>query len=64
MIQDSLDGKLSVRESAAALNLSERQVIRLRNGVKEKGHMAVVHQTKAALLPTPYPKRPSKPSSL
>ncbi len=44
VIQDSLEGKLSVKEAAAALNLSKRQVIRLRNGVREKEPHAIVHQ--------------------
>lgn len=44
VIQSSLEGKICVEEAAAALNLSKRQVIRLRNGVKENGHSAVVHK--------------------
>jgi len=37
VIQRSLVGAISVKDAAAALNLSERQVIRLRNGVREDG---------------------------
>ena len=40
-IKRSLEGAISVQETAAALNLSTRQVIRLRNGVKELGAYAL-----------------------
>jgi len=43
VIQESLEGKLSVAEASALLGLSERQIIRLRKGVEEKGKGAVKH---------------------
>ncbi len=44
MIQRSLDGEISVKDAAEALDLGTRQVIRLRNGVGEKGAKALVHR--------------------
>lgn len=44
VVQRSLEGMISVRDAAAALNLSTRQVIRLRNGVRENGALALVHK--------------------
>jgi transposase len=44
VVQRSLEGAISVRDAAAALNLSTRQVIRLRNGVRENGALALVHK--------------------
>lgn len=45
VIQRSLDGVISVKEAAEALNLSARQVIRLRNGVKKEGAKALIHKS-------------------
>jgi transposase len=44
VIQKSLDGLISVKDAAAALNLSQRQVIRLRNGVSKNGANALIHK--------------------
>lgn len=44
VIQKSLEGEITVKEAAAALNLSVRQVIRLRNGVRENGAAALIHK--------------------
>lgn len=44
VIQRSLEGNISVKEAAKALNLSTRQVIRLRNGVKAAGVEALIHR--------------------
>jgi len=44
VIRRSLEGFLSVKEVAEALNLSTRQVIRLRNGVRENGAEALIHK--------------------
>lgn len=44
VVQKSLEGAISVIDAAVALNLSTRQVIRLRNGVKENGAEALVHK--------------------
>ena len=44
VIRKSLEGSISVKEAAEALNLSTRQVIRLRNGVREEGASALVHK--------------------
>lgn len=44
VIQKSLEGLISVKEAAAALNLSTRQVIRLREGVSNNGAQALIHK--------------------
>ena len=44
VIQKSLEGTISVKDAATALNLSNRQVIRLRKGVKENGPAALIHK--------------------
>ena len=44
VIKRSLEGGISVKEAAEVLNLSIRQVIRLRNGVKEQGAKALIHK--------------------
>ena len=44
VIKRSLNGAISVMDATAALNLSTRQVIRLRNGVRENGAAALVHK--------------------
>jgi len=44
VIQKSLEGTVTVEEAAAALNLSKRQVIRLRKGVRENGAAALIHK--------------------
>ena len=43
VITDSLECKLSVAEAAKALGISERQVTRLRNGVKNEGAAFLIH---------------------
>jgi len=44
VIGKSLEGTVSVKEAAEILSISERQVIRLRNGVREQGASALVHK--------------------
>jgi len=44
VIEKSLEKIISVKEAAEILGMSERQVIRLRNGVKEQGARALVHK--------------------
>jgi len=44
VIMDSLEGKLTVAEAADAMGISERQVTRLRNGVKQEGAAFLVHK--------------------
>jgi hypothetical protein len=44
VIMASLEGKLTVPEAAKAIGLSERQVTRLRNGVKQEGAAFMVHK--------------------
>jgi len=44
VIQKSLESLISVKEAAAALNLSTRQVIRLRKGVNCEGAQALIHK--------------------
>ena len=51
VIQKSLEGAISVIDATAALNLSTRQVIRLRNGLKENGAEALVHKNQGRTLP-------------
>ena len=46
IIAESLEGKITVPEAALTLGLSERQVTRLRNGVKEKGPEFLIHGNK------------------
>ena len=46
VIMKSLEGKMTVAEVAAALGLSERQVKRLRNGVREEGAAFLIHKSK------------------
>jgi len=46
VIKNSLDGKLTVAEAAAALGISERQITRLRNGVREEGAAFLIHKNK------------------
>lgn len=46
VIQKSLEGIITVKEAAEVLNLSERQVIRLRKGVMENGPAALIHKNK------------------
>jgi transposase len=44
VIDKSLEGTISVKEAAEILSMSTRQVIRLRNGVREQGASALVHK--------------------
>jgi transposase len=46
VIMDSLEGKLSVAAAAEALGISERQMTRLRNGVKKEGAAHLIHKNK------------------
>lgn len=46
VINNSLEGKITVQEAAAALKLSERQITRLRNGVKDEGAAFLIHGNK------------------
>lgn len=39
-----IEGKMLISEAAAILNLSERQVIRIKKGVKEQGDAFVIHK--------------------
>lgn len=44
VIKKSLEGIIGVKEAAEILGISTRQVIRLRNGVKDNGAQALVHK--------------------
>jgi len=44
VIQKTLEGTMTVKEAAEVLDLSARQVIRLRKGVKENGVAALIHK--------------------
>jgi len=46
VIMESLEGKVTVPEAATVLGLSERQITRLRNGVKTEGAAFMVHKNK------------------
>jgi len=46
VIMDSLEGNLTVAAAAEALGVSERQMTRLRNGVKEEGAAFLIHKNK------------------
>jgi len=46
VIRKSLEGTMTIAEAAAAIGLSERQVKRLRNGVKEEGAAFLIHKSK------------------
>jgi transposase len=46
VIMKSLEGNMTVAEAAVALGISERQVTRLRNGVKEAGAAFLIHKNK------------------
>ena len=46
VILKSIEGQMSVAEVATATGLSERQVIRLRKGVKEEGAAFLIHKGK------------------
>ncbi len=43
VMEEVVEGRITVREAAAYLNLSERQVKRLKRGMKEKSVLALVH---------------------
>jgi transposase InsO family protein len=51
VIKDSLESKLTVAEAALALGISERQVTRLRKGVKKEGASFLIHKNKGQPSP-------------
>jgi len=50
-IMKSIEGKMTVAETAAVLGVSERQVTRLRNGVKKEGAAFLIHKNKGRPSP-------------
>jgi len=46
VIMGNLEGKMTITEAAVLLGVSERQVIRLRKGVKKEGAAFLVHKNK------------------
>lgn len=46
IINQVLDGVLTIKEAAQALDLSTRQVMRLKKGVKEQGPQFVIHKNR------------------
>ena len=46
VIMKSIEGKMTVSEAAASIGLSERQVKRLRNGVRDEGAAFLIHKNK------------------
>ena len=59
-IKNSLDGKLTVAEAAKTLGISERQVTRLRNGVKAEGAAFLIHKNKGRASPKGLPHEEKK----
>jgi len=55
VIKNSIDGKVTVSEAAVALGVSERQVTRLRNGVREEGAAFLIHKNKGRPSPRATP---------
>jgi transposase len=55
IIKNSLDGKVTIAETAAALGISERQVKRLRKGVKAEGAAFLIHKSKGRTSPQAMP---------
>ncbi|MGI6620167.1 MAG: helix-turn-helix domain-containing protein [Bacillota bacterium] len=53
-MEQVLDGKLTIKLAAELLGLSERQVKRLKKGMKEKGVRPSCMATEAAHPNTPY----------
>ena len=51
IIKKSLEGKMTVAEVASALGVSERQVIRLRKGVKKEDAAFLIHKNKGQPSP-------------
>ena len=51
IIMKSLEGKITVAKTAAALGVSERQVTRLRNGVRKEGAAFLIHKNKGQPSP-------------
>ena len=49
VIQKCLEDTIPVSEAAVALNLSNRQVIRLKKGVKINGPAALIHKNQSRL---------------
>jgi len=41
-----IDGKMTIREAAEVLTLSERQIKRLKKGVKEQNEVFVIHKNR------------------
>jgi len=46
IVNQAINGYMTVKEAAQALNLSERQIKRLKKGVKEKGPSFVIHKSR------------------
>lgn len=46
IIQDCIDGIYTVPQAAKLLNLSDRQIQRLKKEVKEKGPQGVIHKNR------------------
>jgi len=44
IISMAIEGKLTIKEAAERLNLSKRQIIRLKKGVKEEGAAFLIHK--------------------
>lgn len=51
IIMKSLEGKMTVAAASAALGVSERQVTRLRNGVRDEGAAFMIHKNKGRASP-------------
>jgi len=47
VIYQTIDKVITIREAAELLSLSERQVLRLKKGVKEEGDKFIIHKIEA-----------------
>lgn len=56
VINKAIDGTLAVKEAAQVLDLSQRQIFRLKKGVKEQGESFVIHKNKGRKPANAIPK--------
>ena len=50
VVEKSLEGMISVKEAAEIRDMSTRQVIRLRKGIRENGTFALVHKNQGCTI--------------
>jgi len=54
VINQTIDKVITIKEAAELLGLSERQVIRLKGGVKEHGPAFIIHKNEVGNLSIPF----------